>query len=153
MFYYYYYPMNHFYFIFSLSMMCFPGTIPGPLMMGVAFDNTCVLWQPLQSCDGDQDATGSCLYYDNKALSTNFLILAVSVKAISFVAMVLAVILYKPPRIVADDLIAEVKTEKQLDTGDTGDNQIDEQSKTKPAEIPNGGFHLEDEIEAETSQL
>jgi hypothetical protein len=73
-------------------------------MMGVAFDNTCVLWQQL-TCS---DESGSCLFYDNEALSVNFVILTVTVKFVSFVAMMIAVFLYRPPRVLAHDLVTEV---------------------------------------------
>jgi len=69
--------------------------LPGPLMMGIAFDNTCVLWQTLPC----SEASGSCAFYDNAALSKNFTILMVTVKFISFAAMLLAVALYRPPLI------------------------------------------------------
>ena len=64
-------------------------------MMGLAFDRTCLLWQTLPC----SEESGSCAFYDNSALSRNFTILMATVKFISFVAMLLAVALYRPPRI------------------------------------------------------
>jgi len=76
--------------------------------MGVAFDDVCILWQ--SEC-GSQ---GSCMYYDNRELSINFTWLIFGVKAISFVAIILANIFYRPPKI-GDDIVVEVEAVSEDD--------------------------------------
>jgi hypothetical protein len=76
--------------------------------MGVAFDNTCVLWQPL-TCS---EASGSCLFYDSKALSTNFVILLTSVMCISLIAMIVTNIMYRPA-----DIVSELEVNCDVDDG------------------------------------
>lgn len=137
-------------------------------MMGVAFDNTCVLWQQL-TCSDD---SGSCLFYDNEALSINFVILTVTIKCVSFIAMLVAMILYRPPRLTAD-LVTEVTAVdgaggKVNPVADETYSNVDEKpkvngtalcmmtepSKDETADSSNGGFANDDgEAGHETSQL
>jgi Organic Anion Transporter Polypeptide (OATP) family len=117
-----------------LTLLCVSlGTIPGPLLMGVAFDNTCLLWQPLPC----SDESGSCVFYDNNALSKNFLVLMCSVKVISFVAMILAVILYQPPHVVTDQsVVMEVKS----NSVDVSSSTINDEKLTKS--LPESNLRL-----------
>lgn len=70
--------------------------------MGWAFDMSCVLWQ-YDEC-GER---GSCLIYDNKELALLLFIMCFSIKALSLVAMVLALVVYKPPATV-EPLVKDV---------------------------------------------
>jgi len=70
----------------------FAGTIPGPLLMGVIFDSTCMLWQ--SDCGG---ARGSCMFYDNAALSLRFLALCVGVSGVALAAMITGAVCYRAP--------------------------------------------------------
>jgi hypothetical protein len=89
--------------------------------MGVAFDNTCVLWQPLSCSEG----SGSCSFYDNKALSINFLILFLVVKCVSLIAMILAVFVYRPPAATtAVDVTVEVKADDAINSDKEGQKCI-----------------------------
>jgi anti-sigma-K factor RskA len=81
-------------------------------MMGLAFDNTCVLWQPLSCSDG----SGSCAFYDSKALSTNFIIIFIVVKCASMVAMIFANVMYRPTETTEPDVV-EVKANGDVDGG------------------------------------
>lgn len=137
--------------------------LPGPLMMGVAFDNTCVLWTTLPC----SDSSGSCAFYDNAALSKNFIILTVCVKFASFVAMVLAVALYRPPKIV---VAIETTVNGDFDHGDVGEMKVESDSKktngtatwatveeqstiTKIDETPNAAFSHDHDQDFESVQL
>ena len=103
---------------FSLST--FPGTFPGPLAFGAAFDGACILWQ--KTCNG---GTGSCLSYNNTSMSLYLFLVSIGIKVVSVIFMVLAWKLYKAPK-------APIVEEKEIcsRTGPTG--------KEKPA-ISNGG--------------
>jgi len=140
--------------------------LPGPLMMGIAFDNTCVLWQTLPC----SESSGSCAFYDNAALSKNFIILTVCVKFVSFVAMVIANVLYRPPKLFADTevkvnedfdhdaeelrLAIEANGDNEKTNGTTSAWSAEEGSKTtKVEEKPNGAFAHDDDMEFESVQL
>ena len=74
--------------------VCGLGTIPGPLLMGVIFDSTCMLWQPSECAGG---ARGSCMFYDNTGLSVRFLALCVGVSGVALVAMITGAACYRAP--------------------------------------------------------
>jgi len=67
------------------------GTIPGPLLMGVIFDSTCMLWQ------NDCGTQGSCMFYDNVGLSLRFMSLSLGVSGVALVAMVVGAVCYRAP--------------------------------------------------------
>jgi hypothetical protein len=79
--------------------------------MGVAFDNTRVLWQPLTH----GDAGGSCLFCDSKALSINLVMLLSSVLCISLAATIIANVMYRPIEIL---LLEAEETEANGDIDD-----------------------------------
>ena len=78
--------------------------------MGMVFDMCCVLWQ-YDECG----VRGSCLFYDNKELALQLFAMCFSIKVISLIAMVLAVIVYKPPATV-EPLVKEVSVTDPLGT-------------------------------------
>ena len=65
------------------------GSIPGPLLFGLAFDSACSLWS--ETCD----QIGSCLYYESSDLSSRIFLICGSVKGASFVFIVIAWISYR----------------------------------------------------------
>jgi len=69
--------------------------------MGVIFDGSCTLWQD------DCGTRGSCMFYDNGDLSRGFLLLCVGVSGVSLVAMIVAVVCYRPPTAV-DAVVVKV---------------------------------------------
>ncbi|KAK2176143.1 hypothetical protein NP493_680g01004 [Ridgeia piscesae] len=60
------------------------GSIPGPILFGVAFDGACRLWS--SDCGG----RGSCLYYDNSRIGQYLFLVCISVKLASFIFMLIA---------------------------------------------------------------
>ncbi|XP_054254000.1 solute carrier organic anion transporter family member 4C1 [Indicator indicator] len=68
------------------------GTIPGPILFGVAIDNSCTLW------DSDECKTeGACLVYDNERMAYLLMGISAGCKVITIIFVVMAVCLYKPP--------------------------------------------------------
>ncbi|XP_076804531.1 solute carrier organic anion transporter family member 4A1-like [Clavelina lepadiformis] len=102
----------------DLSLRCFPqelrslavgvqwilirtlGTIPGPIIFGAMIDGTCLIWNKRVSCS---DRPGSCLMYKNQELSFSLLILSVIYKGASILFFGLALLTYKPARLVASE--------------------------------------------------
>ncbi|XP_042311154.1 solute carrier organic anion transporter family member 4C1 [Sceloporus undulatus] len=68
------------------------GTIPGPILFGVAIDHTCTLWS-VDECD----IRGSCWTYNNSKMAYMLMGISAVSKAISIVFTFIACILYKPP--------------------------------------------------------
>ncbi|XP_065600285.1 solute carrier organic anion transporter family member 4C1-like [Cyrtonyx montezumae] len=69
------------------------GTIPGPILFGVAIDNSCSLW------DVDECKTkGACWVYDNERMAYLLMSISAACKTITIIFVVMAVLLYKPPR-------------------------------------------------------
>ncbi|NXD92559.1 SO4C1 protein, partial [Chaetorhynchus papuensis] len=68
------------------------GTIPGPILFGVAIDNSCTLWD-INECD----TKGACWVYDNARMAYLLMGLSAACKTISIVFVVMAVYFYKPP--------------------------------------------------------
>lgn len=52
-------------------LLCFLGTIPGPILFGVAIDNSCTLWD-INECE----AKGACWVYDNERMA--YLLMGIS---------------------------------------------------------------------------
>lgn len=67
------------------------GTIPAPILFGVAIDSACVLWQ--DSC-GTQ---GSCVAYNNYYMTRYIMALGFAAKIVSCVSFFIAWRWYKPP--------------------------------------------------------
>ena len=74
----------------------FPGTIPGPIIVGAVIDLSCILWE--DNC-GEK---GSCWVYDNTWLSYYLTILVTVLEAVKLLLTVLALVLYKPQHHVAE---------------------------------------------------
>uniref|UniRef100_A0A8B9IW25 Kazal-like domain-containing protein n=1 Tax=Amazona collaria TaxID=241587 RepID=A0A8B9IW25_9PSIT len=55
----------------SYMLLCFLGTIPGPILFGVAIDNSCTLWD-INDCN----AKGACWVYDNERMA--YLLMGIS---------------------------------------------------------------------------
>ncbi|NXI70243.1 SO4C1 protein, partial [Anseranas semipalmata] len=69
------------------------GTIPGPILFGVAIDNSCTLW------DVDECKTkGACWVYDNERMAYLLMGISAACKIITIIFVVMAVCLYKPPQ-------------------------------------------------------
>lgn len=70
----------------------FPGTILGPIFFGMAFDRACIQWQ--------RDPCGeveNCIAYDNRPLSLYLFLTCLTASLVSLAALVLALLLYRPP--------------------------------------------------------
>ncbi|NXA50510.1 SO4C1 protein, partial [Nothocercus julius] len=68
------------------------GTIPGPILFGVAIDNSCTLWD-INECK----IKGACWVYDNERMAYLLMGISALCKIITIVFVVVAVCLYKPP--------------------------------------------------------
>ncbi|NXK10929.1 SO4C1 protein, partial [Herpetotheres cachinnans] len=68
------------------------GTIPGPILFGVAIDNSCTLWD-INECK----TKGACWVYDNERMAYLLMGISAACKIITIVFVVMAVCLYKPP--------------------------------------------------------
>ncbi len=69
-----------------------PGTIPGPITFGTAFDGACLQFE--ERCDD----SGTCLLYDNQQMALYLFIVCVSVKGASLLLILFAWKTYKPPK-------------------------------------------------------
>ncbi|XP_049652293.1 solute carrier organic anion transporter family member 4C1 isoform X2 [Accipiter gentilis] len=68
------------------------GTIPGPILFGVAIDNSCTLWD-INECK----TKGACWVYDNERMAYLLMGISAACKIITIIFVVIAVWLYKPP--------------------------------------------------------
>ncbi|CAM5114375.1 unnamed protein product [Eretmochelys imbricata] len=68
------------------------GTIPGPILFGVAIDSSCTLWD-VNKCD----IKGACWVYDNSKMAYMLIGISAACKVISILFTVIAFCLYKPP--------------------------------------------------------
>ncbi|XP_056181709.1 solute carrier organic anion transporter family member 4C1 [Falco biarmicus] len=68
------------------------GTIPGPILFGVAIDNSCTLWD-INECK----TKGACWVYDNERMAYLLMGISAACKIITIVFVVIALCLYKPP--------------------------------------------------------
>ncbi|NXH97731.1 SO4C1 protein, partial [Pachycephala philippinensis] len=68
------------------------GTIPGPILFGVAIDNSCTLWD-INECE----TKGACWVYDNERMAYLLMGISAVCKTISIIFVVMAVYFYKPP--------------------------------------------------------
>uniref|UniRef100_A0A8C8VKP4 Solute carrier organic anion transporter family member n=1 Tax=Pelusios castaneus TaxID=367368 RepID=A0A8C8VKP4_9SAUR len=68
------------------------GTIPGPILFGVAIDSSCTLWD-VNNCD----IKGACWVYDNSKMAYMLIGISAACKVITILFTVTAFYLYKPP--------------------------------------------------------
>ncbi|NXE94254.1 SO4C1 protein, partial [Menura novaehollandiae] len=68
------------------------GTIPGPILFGVAIDNSCTLWD-INECK----TKGACWVYDNKRMAYLLMGISAACKIITIIFVLMAVYFYKPP--------------------------------------------------------
>ncbi|XP_053911716.1 solute carrier organic anion transporter family member 4C1-like [Cuculus canorus] len=73
------------------------GTIPGPILFGVAIDNSCTLWD-FNECK----TKGACLVYDNGRMAYLLMGISTACKIITIIFVFTAGCLYKPPSASAD---------------------------------------------------
>ncbi|NWW81902.1 SO4C1 protein, partial [Climacteris rufus] len=68
------------------------GTIPGPILFGVAIDNSCTLWD-INECK----TKGACWVYDNERMAYLLMGISAACKIVTILFVVMAVCFYKPP--------------------------------------------------------
>ncbi|NXP50964.1 SO4C1 protein, partial [Heliornis fulica] len=68
------------------------GTIPGPILFGVAIDNSCTLWD-INECK----TKGACWLYDNERMAYLMMGISAACKVVTIIFVVMALHLYKPP--------------------------------------------------------
>ncbi|NXE64180.1 SO4C1 protein, partial [Calcarius ornatus] len=68
------------------------GTIPGPILFGVAIDSSCTLWD-IDECN----SKGACWVYDNERMAYLLMGISAACKIITIIFVVMAVYFYKPP--------------------------------------------------------
>ncbi|XP_032621229.1 solute carrier organic anion transporter family member 4C1 [Chelonoidis abingdonii] len=68
------------------------GTIPGPILFGVAIDSSCTLWD-INKCD----IKGACWVYDNSKMAYMLIGISAACKVITIFFIGTAFCLYKPP--------------------------------------------------------
>ncbi|XP_024052380.1 solute carrier organic anion transporter family member 4C1-like [Terrapene carolina triunguis] len=68
------------------------GTIPGPILFGVAIDSSCTLWD-VNKCD----IKGACWVYDNSKMAYMLIGISAACKVITILFIIVAFCLYKPP--------------------------------------------------------
>ena len=76
------------------------GAVPGPIVFGIIFDQSCRYWQQSHVTGSDSDdatGTGSCALYDNEAVSFWFMTVCISAKLVAILFFSLANWFYKPP--------------------------------------------------------
>ncbi|XP_056370336.1 solute carrier organic anion transporter family member 4C1 isoform X2 [Oenanthe melanoleuca] len=70
------------------------GTIPGPILFGVAIDSSCTLWD-INECE----IKGACWVYDNERMAYLLMGISAACKIITIVFAFMAVYFYKPPQL------------------------------------------------------
>ena len=73
------------------SISYFPGTTPGPVLLGFIIDSACTIWQE------DCGKTGSCWTYNKHDLGLRIMIWWLILKAMGVIFFFTAFKLYKPP--------------------------------------------------------
>ncbi|NXU59238.1 SO4C1 protein, partial [Turnix velox] len=68
------------------------GTIPGPILFGIAIDNSCTLWD-INECK----IKGACWVYDNERMAYLLVGISAACKIITIIFVVMAACFYKPP--------------------------------------------------------
>ena len=69
----------------------FAGTIPAPILFGVAIDQSCRLWRTPCNAHGGR----SCLFYNNNVMSDYMMAIGIACKSFAGVLFLLSYILYK----------------------------------------------------------
>ena len=72
-----------------LTYFIFTGAIPGPIMLGIGIDATCVVWGK-----GCQEGVTSCWIYDNEMLGRNVCIFSTAVNFGAAVMLTIAYLFY-----------------------------------------------------------
>ncbi|XP_074058510.1 solute carrier organic anion transporter family member 4C1-like [Macrotis lagotis] len=75
------------------------GTIPGPMIFGIAIDSSCVLWD-LNDCG----VRGACRIYDNFKMAYMLVGISIMCKIITILFNTSALMLYKPPSSTSESL-------------------------------------------------
>ncbi|NXO79367.1 SO4C1 protein, partial [Sitta europaea] len=70
------------------------GSIPGPILFGVAIDSSCILWD-INECE----TKGACWVYDNGRMAYLLMGISAACKIITIIFVVMAVYFYKPPQL------------------------------------------------------
>jgi len=73
------------------DLICFAGSIPGPILFGAIIDSSCTVWED------DCGVKGACWIYDNFEMSKRLFLLTLVVKIISIIFNILGFVLYKAP--------------------------------------------------------
>ncbi|NXM20502.1 SO4C1 protein, partial [Ploceus nigricollis] len=68
------------------------GTIPGPILFGVAIDSSCTLWD-INECE----TKGVCWVYDNERMAYLLMGISAACKIVTIIFVIMAVYFYKPP--------------------------------------------------------
>ncbi|XP_064652498.1 solute carrier organic anion transporter family member 4C1-like [Lineus longissimus] len=102
----------------------FFGTIPGPLLFGGTVDNSCNVWQ--NKCG----TRGSCWHYDSFKFGLTMTLSALVIGSVSFLFLVLAQCLYKPPP-VTDTPAVENGTVAYIKDGDAAAVRTNSQSNRR----------------------
>ena len=76
------------------------GTVPGPVIFGYVMDSTCLLWRHEDECG---HAVGSCLIYDNAAMSLSVLGIVVAWRAIAVIVMAGALYFSKRSSVIEEE--------------------------------------------------
>ena len=84
--------------------------MPGPLLMGALWDNSCRVWQ--SGCDKG----GSCWMYNRWTMAVSLVLLGVAVRLVSASLYFVAVWCYKPPpdTIISDVIVKTVDNDKNM---------------------------------------
>ena len=69
----------------------FAGTIPAPILFGVAIDQSCRLWKTPCNSHGGK----SCLFYNNNVMSDYMMGIGIACKGLACILFILSYILYK----------------------------------------------------------
>ncbi|KAM7023516.1 solute carrier organic anion transporter family member 4C1 [Acridotheres tristis] len=70
------------------------GTIPGPILFGVAIDSSCILWD-INECE----TKGACWVYDNERMAYLLMGISAACKIVTIIFAFMAVYFYKPPQL------------------------------------------------------
>lgn len=73
--------------------------MPGAIIIGAIFDSSCLVYQ--ESCDVE---LGSCWIYDTQFIAQGLCVVGIVIKAISALCFGSALLLYKPPPPVVNEI-------------------------------------------------
>ncbi|XP_015274452.1 PREDICTED: solute carrier organic anion transporter family member 4C1 [Gekko japonicus] len=85
------------------------GTIPGPILFGVAIDNSCTLWS-VDKCG----KTGACWIYNNHLMAYTLMGISATCKVIAIAFTITAFVLYKPPPVQTSASQKTIETETSV---------------------------------------